>query len=110
MKADPPLTVECTLVESDARDGTGCVLVHVPASPLAPHQVEGKYLGRGEKTKRYLSDAEVARLIRRRGQWEASAGQVLADFVAADPYPGGTMRTCSSPPSRSARTPSSAAS
>jgi hypothetical protein len=50
--------------------------------------VEGKYLGRGDKTKRYLSDAEVALLIRRREQWAASAGSILASFVETDLFPG----------------------
>lgn len=83
MKVDPPLTVECTVLEAAAA-GTGYVLVHVLASPLAPHQVEGKSLGRGDKTKRYLSDAEVALLIRRRDQWTAGAQQILTEFMEAD--------------------------
>lgn len=89
MKVDPPLTVECAVLEAAAA-GSGYVLVHVPSSPLAPHQVEGKYLGRGDKTKRYLSDAEVALLIRRRDQWTAGAQQILTEFMAADPFPAGT--------------------
>ena len=87
MKVDPPLTVECTELQAPANDGTGYVLVHIPASPLTPHQVEGKYLGRGDKTKRYLSDVEVTLLIRRRDQWAASARDILAGFVASDPMP-----------------------
>jgi hypothetical protein len=82
MKVDPPLTVECTVLEAGVAR-VGYVLVHAP--PLAPHQVEGKYLGRSEKTKRYLSDSEVALLIRRRDQWAASAQQILTEFTAADP-------------------------
>ena len=49
--------------------------------------MEGKYLGRGDKTKRYLSDVEVTLLIRRRDQWAASARDILAGFVASDPMP-----------------------
>jgi len=86
MKADPPLAVECSVLK--AASGGGYLLVHVPASPLAPHQVEGKYLGRGDKTKRYLSDAEVALLIRRRDQWDRNASEIVAGFIAADPFPG----------------------
>lgn len=84
MKVDPPLTVECVTLASDTDAGKGYVLVHVPASPLAPHQVEGKYLGRGDKTKRYLADSEVAALFRRRQQWDESAEGALRDFVQSN--------------------------
>jgi hypothetical protein len=57
MKVDPPLS---------AINGPGghrrdwlCPGARARVSP-GPHQVEGKYLGRGDKTKRYLSDVEGA--------------------------------------------------
>jgi hypothetical protein len=41
----------------------------------------------GDKTKRFLSDAEVAALIRRRDGWQASAERQLAEFAETDPFP-----------------------
>lgn len=86
MKVDPPLTVECSTVDAASSEGGGYVLVHVPESPLAPHQVEGRYLGRGDATKRYLSDAEVAALMGRRQQSSDITIKVLQDFVRSDPF------------------------
>jgi hypothetical protein len=86
MKVDPPLTVECSVIKAPSKPGAGYVLVHVPESPLAPHQVEGKYMGRGDKTKRYLADAEVAGLMRRRQLSTEVAAQALAALVQTDPF------------------------
>lgn len=69
-RVQPPLQVECTVIPTaDGTEGSGYVLIHVPASPLAPHQVEGSYYGRGDKTKRRLTDPEVERLFTRRTSW-----------------------------------------
>src|SRR5258706_1414582 len=84
-KVDPPLTVECTVISAQSSRGAGYVLVHVPVSPLAPHQVDGKYMGRSDKTKRNLSDAEVATLMRLRQQASDLAERSLTAFVRADP-------------------------
>ncbi len=86
MKVDPPLTVECSAIDAPSKPGEGYVLVHVPESPLAPHQVEGRYMGRGDKTKRYLSDAEVAALMRRRQQTTEITARALADFIRTDQF------------------------
>src|SRR5216683_3073431 len=83
LKVDPPLTVECTVISAQSSPGAGYVLVHVPVSPLAPHQVDGKYMGRGDKTKRNLSDAEVAALMRLRQQASDLAERSLTAFVRA---------------------------
>jgi hypothetical protein len=86
MRVDPPLQVTCTPVSSGTDDGSGYLIVRVPASALAPHQVQGIYYGRGDKTKIRLSDAEVARLHRRREEWNQDAGDLLDRHVAADPF------------------------
>jgi hypothetical protein len=86
MRVDPPLQVTCTPVSSGMDDGSGYVIVRVPASALAPHQVLGIYYGRGDKTKIRLSDAEVARLHRRREEWNQDARELLDRHVAADPF------------------------
>lgn len=41
---------------SSQQPSHGYLIVHVPPSGSAPHMVEHKYLGRGDKTKQYLSD------------------------------------------------------
>ncbi len=63
-RCDPPVEVRITPL-SDPNDEsglTGILLVEVPAHPLAPVMVDGRYFGRGERTTRRLSDAEVVRL------------------------------------------------
>ena len=86
LRIDPPLVVECTTVYHDREAGKGYLLVHVPASPLAPHQVDGRYYGRDDKSKRALSDPEVERLFRRRERWHEGVAGLLADVVAEDRF------------------------
>lgn len=45
--------------------GNGYLVVIVPASPRAPHMVDGSYYGRGESTSRRLPDLEVRQLWQR---------------------------------------------
>jgi hypothetical protein len=62
-RIEPPLQVEIRDDLRDPADQTrGLVLVEVPASPLAPHMVDGRYYGRDNRIARPLSDAEVLRL------------------------------------------------
>jgi hypothetical protein len=48
--------------------------------------VEGRYIGRGDKTKRYLADAEVLRLHARRASQEIDAVQLLQPEFDRDPF------------------------
>lgn len=82
-KVDPPLFVECTPVPVGDGSGLGYMVIHVPASQYAPHQVEGVYFGRGDKTKRRLGDAEVERLFQRREVWNRPIEEELSRFTAA---------------------------
>lgn len=66
MAVDPPLTVLTKTIPSEADPTCGYLIVHVPASAEAPHMVDNRYLARGDKTKRYLTDPEVVRLHQRR--------------------------------------------
>lgn len=66
MIPDPPLAVTTTAIPTESDATIGYLLVHVPASPTAPHQVDGRYIGRGDTTNRFLTDAEVLRLHQRR--------------------------------------------
>jgi hypothetical protein len=88
---DPPLDVVVTAIPATtpAEDGSaqGYLVVEVPPSPRAPHQVDGVYWGRGDKQNIRLSDADVQRHIARR-QSLVDRGQVLlAAEVARDPIP-----------------------
>jgi len=67
----------------------GYLVVHVPASPSAPHMVDNRYVGRGDSAKYYLSDAEVLRLHERRRISESDALVMLAREFARDPVPEG---------------------
>jgi hypothetical protein len=61
-RIDPPLSVEIRDDLRDPDDPTrGLVIVDVPASPLAPHMVDGRYYIRDNRTVRVMSDAEVVR-------------------------------------------------
>ncbi|GIG29266.1 AlbA family DNA-binding domain-containing protein [Cellulomonas marina] len=59
----PPLSVTIVRVDHPDDDERGVLLVGVPASPDAPHMVDGAYWARGATGKRRLSDPEVRRLM-----------------------------------------------
>jgi hypothetical protein len=78
---DPPLAVISKSIPTTADPAVGFLVVHVPPSPSAPHMVDGRYIGRGDKTKRYLPDAEVLRLHASRASQRLDALQLLqAEF------------------------------
>lgn len=85
---DPPLNVITAPIPATGREGSGYLVVHVPASPAAPHMVDGKYPARGHKTKHYLTDAEVARLHERRRTAEQDVLDILHSDIDADPLRG----------------------
>ena len=85
-RCDPPLHVTTRVIPSGANSRRGYVIVDIPASPLAPHMVDGRYWGRGEHTKRQLTDAEVERLLRRRDDLDRSSEMELDAYIARDPY------------------------
>jgi hypothetical protein len=84
-RVDEPLHVTFFSFGSAVQEGYGYLLVRVPASPRAPHMVDHRYLGRGDKTKYRLSDGEVQRLMALRERWAADAQQLLREWMAADP-------------------------
>ncbi|GAA0989181.1 hypothetical protein GCM10009555_072600 [Acrocarpospora macrocephala] len=83
----PSLAVLTELIPSEADPTQGYLVIHIPVSPGAPHMVEGRYWGRGDKTKHYLSDPEVARLHQLRRNVEQDALGLLAQEMAEDPIP-----------------------
>lgn len=84
---DPPLAVSCQTIPSQSDPALGYVLVHVSASGTAPHMVDGTYFARGDKTKTRLSDTEVVRHHRARGDVEETAAALLDAYVRRDPVP-----------------------
>lgn len=86
-RVDPPLVVRPREIPS-SEDGRGYVWVDIPASPDAPHMVDGRYYGRGERTNRVLSDADVLRLHQQRRNQRERVREALEDLRSRDPFPG----------------------
>lgn len=84
---DPPLAVLCSPIRSDQDESLGYLIVRIPPSAMAPHMVEHKYLGRGDKTKLYLSDPEVRRLHEQRRATEQDGLARLKEQFDRDPIP-----------------------
>jgi hypothetical protein len=82
---DPPLRVTCHPIPSDEHTERGYLLVEIPVSPDAPHQVGGKYRGRGDTTNIVLSDREVRRLHDERSRRNVDLGALLDAEIARDP-------------------------
>ncbi|MEU4556526.1 AlbA family DNA-binding domain-containing protein [Micromonospora violae] len=79
-RIDPPLAFTATDLVNPDDPSTGLIIIDVPPSPFAPHQVDGRYYGRADRTVRTLSDPEVIRLHRLR---EASEDSILDDLERA---------------------------
>lgn len=75
-RPDEGVPVRTFPIESASQPQLGYLLIHVPASPRAPHMVDGRYYGRADKTNRILSNAEVVRL---HALQHAAQRDVLAD-------------------------------
>lgn len=84
---DPPLNVVTQEIESSADPTMGYLIIHIPASPTAPHMVDGRYWGRGDKTKHQLSDPEVVRLHERRRIADREVLARLQEEIDDDPIP-----------------------
>jgi hypothetical protein len=82
---DQPLHVRIHSFVAAGQPGRGYLLVVVPPSPSAPHQVDGRYYGRGDTTWHVLSDAEVQRLHQLALRREHDAQQLLDLEVARAP-------------------------
>lgn len=80
---NPPAVHVSLLVESPGST-TGCLVVVVPRSPLAPHMVEGRrggrYYGRVGTTTHRLTGSQVDQLLTRRSSllWDATSALVEA--------------------------------
>jgi hypothetical protein len=82
--SEPP-AIEVNTIPTDDDVSLGYLVIHVPASPRAPHMVtvgkEHRYYGRGATGNAPLSEGEVAR----RQRWEVDREVMLADAVNAAP-------------------------
>lgn len=84
---DPPIALSVTTIPSSENAALGYVAVSVHPSLLAPHMVDHRYYGRGDKTKYQLSDGEVVRLHEARAQSQSDAEVILDWLIARDPVP-----------------------
>lgn len=89
-RVDPPLVVRPREIPS-SKTGQGYVWVDIPASPDAPHMVDGRYYGRGERTNRILTDADVLRLHQQRRNDRQRVRDALDELRSRDPFPGARL-------------------
>jgi hypothetical protein len=91
-RISPPLYVEVTPLpnphagvgEVDSPGG-GLLVVYVPPSADAPHQVEGTYYGRTDTGKTTLDDRRVEALMQQRRQFGQRVNDALQALIDADP-------------------------
>jgi hypothetical protein len=76
MRPAEGIPVRTHSVPSASGNNLGYLIIQVPQSPRAPHQVDGRYYGRADRTNRWLSDAEVRRL---HAQQIAAQRDILTD-------------------------------
>jgi hypothetical protein len=88
--SEPPF-IRLQALQTDADPARGYLLVVVPQSARAPHQVitggDMRYYGRGAKGNRILSEVEVAALYARREQWEVDREHLLDAELKRAPAP-----------------------
>jgi len=88
--SEPP-TIEVYTIPRDDDPSLGYLVVHIPASPRAPHMVtvgkEHRYYGRDATGNAPLSEGEVARLYERRRRWEIDRDAMLERAIEAVPTP-----------------------
>ena len=87
---EPP-RIEIHEYPTENDPNVGYLLVLVPQSARAPHQVTVKgdlrFYGRGSKGNRALTEGEIARLYARRVAWEQDRNELLEDAVRQSPFP-----------------------
>jgi hypothetical protein len=91
-KVHPSLVVRSQEVPDPARPGWGCLLVHVPRSPEAPHMVDYIYYGRGDRANIKLSDEQVRAIIEDRRRSRIDALAELRQMADDDPMSADTRQ------------------
>jgi hypothetical protein len=84
-RVDPPLHVRIQTIRATGQPGKGYLLVIVPPTPSKVHMVDGRYWGRGEKTRYPLSDGEVQRYHQLVLKGQRDATDLLDAEVRRDP-------------------------
>ena len=87
-KVRPSLVVRSHEVPDPDRPGWGCLLVHVPPSPEAPHTVDYVYYGRGDRANVRLGDEQVRAILEARQRGRLDVATELLRMVDDDPIPG----------------------
>jgi hypothetical protein len=88
---EPP-SVRFESFPASGEPGLGYLVVVVPPSPRAPHQVvargryQHRYYGRGPTGNRILTEADIARLYARREQWRFNASEHLQKVISRAPF------------------------
>lgn len=86
---DEPLSPRLYPIEKSDEPGKGYLVVEIPPSPRAPHQVLGRkhrFYGRSGKTNIPLTQGEIARLYARRTQMEVDRERILQEEIARYEY------------------------
>ncbi|MBM7774376.1 hypothetical protein JOD54_004580 [Actinokineospora baliensis] len=86
-KIHPRLTVRSVEIPDPDGLGHGCLLVHIPPSPLAPHMVEHVYYGRGDRANIRLSDEQVRAILADRARTQRDVLTDLRLMIDDDPLP-----------------------
>jgi len=60
---DPPITVSTRVLLDPTDPSSGLLVIEIPPSSNAPHQVDGRYYERGDKQSRPMTDSSVERLM-----------------------------------------------
>ena len=88
-KVRPSLVVRSHEVPDPDRPGRGCLLVHVPPSPQAPHMVDYVYYGRGDRANIRLGDEQVRAILEGRQRGRLDVVAELLRMADDDPIPRG---------------------
>jgi hypothetical protein len=80
-------SLRVTVRELVRDDGTGYLVIIVPASPRAPHMVDGRYYGRGDASSRPLTDIEVRALWGRHLDRRDHISDLISTEIEREPVP-----------------------
>ena len=79
---EPIVYLQFRVIRSAANAAVGYLAVMVPESSQAPHMVDERYYGRGDRTKRVLTNDEVSRLHAERDREESAIFEALTLYMS----------------------------
>jgi hypothetical protein len=91
-RIDPPLHVRVETIPAAGLPSKGYVLVIVPPTPSKIHQVDGRYWGRGERTRYAMAAAEVFHYHQLALKGQRDAADLLDAEVRRDPAAAAGLR------------------